>query len=112
MTRLGEIFLNTGHIYISTKGYISIEIYSSDQMICDYVARMIGGSVHSHMRIRKVIIHKRSLLVLASQQLLKHVCNDEVEEQLRLVLEYATAETKANRDDVISNLRKLLTKEN
>lgn len=108
MTRLGEIFLDTGHIYVSKRGYISIEVYSLDKMLCAYVARMIGGSVRSHKRIYKVIMHNRADLAFASQKLLKVVCNDVVEKQLQLVVEYANGTNKVARDSTVKELHKLL----
>ncbi len=111
MTKLGKIFLDTGHIYISKKGYVSIEVYSSDRMTCDYVARMLGGVAKRHMRIRKVAIHNRLALVIAAQKLLEAVYDDHVEAMLRLVLEYAMSNSKERRNDAVNELRKLLLEE-
>lgn len=111
MTRLEKIFLKTGHIYVNRKGYVSIEVYSSDRMVCDYVARKIGGVVKRHLSIRKVIIHSRSDLITASQTLLEIVYDDKLEAQLQLVLKYARASNKNARDDAATELRKLLTEE-
>ncbi len=111
MTRLGTIFLEKGHIYISKLGYISIVVYLSDVVICDYVARMIGGTTKPHKSIYKVIITNRNGLKAACKKLLVVVNDYEAEDKLRLVLEYATEFTKEERDKTVFELRKLL-KEN
>ncbi len=105
--RLRTIFLEHGHIFISGAGYISIEIYSANTTVCDYVAQLLGGIVKPHLNIKKVAIHNRPALVLASQKLLEVVFDDNAEAQLRLVLEYASAESKRKRDDAVEELRKL-----
>ena len=105
--RLRNIFLNHGHIFVSGAGYVSIEIYSANTTVCDYVAQMLGGVVKPHLSIKKVAIHNRPSLVLASQKLLELVFDDDAEAQLRLVLEYASAESKEKRDDAVDELRKL-----
>ena len=106
--RLRELYLKHGYIFVSTAGYVSIEVYSADVTICDYVAQMLRGTVKHHLSIRKVAIHNLSALVTASQKLLEIVYDDEAEELLRLVLEYATGDTKAKRDDTAKELRMLL----
>lgn len=80
-------------------------------MVCDYVARIIGGGVKRHMRIHKVTLHNRPDLVKASHKLLEIVYDDELEAQLRLVLEYAKAPGTNARDDAATELRKLLMEE-
>lgn len=112
MSKLREIFLKTGHIYISKKGYISIEIYSSDRMVCDYVARILGGRIQRQSKnTHKVAVHNRPALVRASHKLLEIVYDDKIEAQLRLVLEYAKASSKDARDDAATELSKLLMEE-
>lgn len=108
MTKLRDMFLEHGHIFVSRDGYVSIEIYSADVTACDYVAQEIGGTVKRHLSIRKVVVHNRPALVGASQKLLEVVYDDKAEEQLRLVLEYATANTKNVRDEAVGDLRELL----
>ncbi len=63
------------------------------------------------MRIRKVAIHSRPALVIATQKLLEVVYDDMIEAQLRLVLEYATSNSKGHRNDTVKELRKLLLEE-
>jgi hypothetical protein len=111
LSSLREIFLQHGHIFVSSLGYVSIEIYSADVTACDYIAQMIGGKVKRHLSIRKVAIHNRPTLVQAAQKLLEVVYDDKAEEQLRLVLEYATGNTKAKRDNAVRELRRLLAEE-
>ena len=98
-------------MYVSKKGYVSIEIYSADCMVSDYCAQMLGSTVKKHMKIYKVSVHSRSSLVKATHKLLEVVYNDKAEELLRLVLEYATSKTKLTRDGVVEELRRLLNEE-
>jgi tRNA A37 methylthiotransferase MiaB len=111
LNRLQRIFLNTGHIYVSSHGYVSIEVYSSNKMLCEYVAHTLGGVVKPKMRIYKVAIYQRSALARAARKLLKAVDDDVVKDKLQLVLEYATAVNQKSRKDAVEELRKLLTEE-
>lgn len=111
LNRLRQIFLKSGHVYVSKKGYVSIEVYSSDRMMCDYVARVLGGVAKRHMHIHKVVIHSRPALVTAARELLEVVYDDELEAQLRLVLEYATAATQKARSNAVEELRSMLAEE-
>ncbi len=108
MSKLRTIFLQHGHIFISQAGYVSIEVYSADIMVCDYVKQKIGGVVKRHLSIRKVAIHNRPALVTAAQKLLEVVYDDRLEEQLRLVLEYATTASRTARKEAVDELRKSL----
>lgn len=109
--RLGEIFTQNGHVYVTKLGYVSIEIYSADVTLMDYVQQTIGGTVKSHLRVRKVGIYSRAALRRACGILLSVGTDLESEAQLRLVLEYTAAETPAARSDAITELRQLLSEE-
>ena len=109
MSHVALIFATTGHVYVNTRGYVSIHIYTPDGTLAAMIADEINGHWRKHGNIFDVSVTNREAIAYAARHLLTNgfAIQFPKRRKLELALEYASASTRAERNGIAAQLRVL-----
>ena len=105
---LGTAYSEHGHVYAVGERYLHIHIYTVDEPVANYVARLLQGRKRWHSGTWVVLVTKRELLADAARKLLQYDIPETQKTELRLVVRYCEATTKEERARVVAQFRRLV----
>jgi hypothetical protein len=71
--KAAAVVAEKGRVYVTKKGYVSLTLFTSDQMLLDLLERSFGGSHYKHRSGYVWVVSNRTSLASISADIAEHV---------------------------------------